>query len=221
MKRESTQLALAVAGALALTILFGLLGAFAPGIIEAVRGPAVAPSPTPGGLPVSHDAPARDFTLTDQDGRLLSLSDLRGRFALIFFGYTRCPDICPLALNEFKVVKKLLGEQAGRVAFVMVSVDGSRDTPDVMRRYVRGFDPDFIGLTGDELDVQRIGMDYGVRFARRKPDNTAATYLVDHTSHTFLIDPQGYWRMIYPFQTPPEIIAADIARMASDSTPTP
>lgn len=221
MKRESTQLALAVAGALTLTILFGLLGAFAPNIIEAVRGPGVVPSPTPGGLSVNHDAPARDFTLTDQNGRPMSLSDLRGRFTLIFFGYTRCPDICPLALGEFKVIKKLLGEQAGQAAFVMISVDGSRDTPDVMKRYVEGFDPAFIGLTGDELDVQRIGLDYGVRFAKRKPDNTAATYLVDHTSHTFLIDPQGYWRMVYPFQTPPEVIAADIARMVSEPPSAP
>ncbi len=221
MKRESTQLALAVAGALTLTVLFGLLGAFAPNLIEAVRSPGVAPSPTPGGLRVNHDAPARDFTLTDQNGRPLSLSDLRGRPALIFFGYTRCPDICPLALGEFKTVKKLLGAQAGQVAFVMISVDGSRDTPSVMKRYVEAFDPAFIGLTGDELEVQRIGLDYGVRFAKRKPDNTAATYLVDHTSHTYLIDPQGYWRVTYPFQTPPEIIAADIARMMSESTPTP
>ncbi len=221
MKRESTQLALAVAGALTLTVLFGLAGAFAPNLIEGVRSPGVAPSPTPGGLRVNHDAPARDFTLTDQNGRPLSLSDLRGKPALIFFGYTRCPDICPLALGEFKVVKRLLGAQAGQVAFVMISVDGSRDTPRVMKRYVEAFDPAFIGLTGDELEVQRIGLDYGVRFVKRKADNTAATYLVDHTSHTYLIDPQGYWRVTYPFQTPPEIIAADIARMLSQSTPAP
>lgn len=220
MKRESIQLALAVAGAVALTLLFVLLGAFAPNIIEAVRGPGVAPSPTPGGLPVNHNAPARDFTLTDQDGRPMSFSALRGRATLIFFGYTRCPDICPIALGAFKVIKRPLGEQAGQAAFVMISVDGSRDTPEVMKRYVQAFDPAFISLTGDELAVQSIGLDDGVRFAKRKPDNTAA-YLVDHTSHTFLIDPQGYWRMVYPFQTPPEVIAADIARMMSESTPAP
>ena len=221
MIRASTELALAVAGAVTLTVLFGLLGAFAPSIIEAVRGPGIVPSPTPGGLPVNHNAPARNFTLTDQDGRSMSLSALRGRATLVFFGYTRCPDICPLALGEFKVIKRLPGEQAGQAAFVMISVDGSRDTPEVLKRYVEAFDPAFIGLTGDELAVQRIGLDYGVRFAKRKSDNTAATYLIDHTSHTFLIDPRGYWRMVYPFQTPPEVIAADIARMVSEPTPAP
>ncbi|MCS7059745.1 MAG: SCO family protein [Anaerolineae bacterium] len=216
LKRDSVQLIAAVVGALALTVIFGLLGAFAPNILEAARGTEPVSSPTPGGLRVNHNTPARDFTLTDYNNRPLSLSDLRGKFVLLFFGYTHCPDICPLALGEFKAVKRILGDQAEQVAFVMISVDGSRDTPDVMRRYVQAFDPTFIGLTGDELKVQRIGMDYGVRFARRKPEGTAATYLVDHTGHTYLIDPRGYWRMTYPFQTPPAIIAADITRMMGE-----
>ena len=213
LKRESTQLVLAVVAAVVLTILVGLLAAFSPNILEAMRGPVATPSPTPGGLAINRDAPARDFTLTNQNGQPTKLSDLRGKPVLMFFGYTHCPDICPLAMGELKAVKKALGEQGDQVTYVMVSVDGTRDTPEVMKRYVETFDPMFIGLTGDELAVQSIGADYGVLFEKRKPEGTAATYLVDHTSSTYLFDAQGYWRMVFPFQTPPETIAADIRRL--------
>ncbi|PJF46605.1 MAG: hypothetical protein CUN48_12970, partial [Candidatus Thermofonsia Clade 3 bacterium] len=80
-------------------------------------------------------------------GSVTRLSDLRGKTVMLFFGYTHCPDVCPLALSEMRKVKAALGKDAERIAFVFVSVDGTRDTPEVLRRYVRIFDPDFIGLT--------------------------------------------------------------------------
>ncbi len=214
MKRDSLQLVAGVLIALALILGLSLAAAFAPAWLAGSQGPP--PTPTPGGMAVEPPKPMRDFTLTDQDGRPVKLSDLRGRAVLMFFGYTHCPDVCPLSMGDLRAVKKELGERAGEVAFVMVSVDGARDTPEVMKRYVGAFDPGFIGLTGDETAVHGIGADYGVVFERQKPQGTAATYLVAHTSYTYLLDRQGRWRVTYPFQTPTDLIARDIGRILDE-----
>lgn len=154
--------------------------------------------------------PLSDFTLTSHRGTPLRLSDLRGRPVLLFFGYTFCPDACPTTLAEFRQVKQQLGPLGGRVTFVLVSIDGSRDTPEVLARYVGAFDPDFIGLTGDEEKVRAIGREYGLYFKRQEVSGTAAPYLVDHTAAAYLIDPKGRLHRVYRFGTPPEAIAADI-----------
>lgn len=210
-KRDSVQLLASVLAAVALVVLMGLVAALAPNALEAMRGPA--PTPTVGGLVVDKDTPARDFTLTDQNGQPLKLSDLRGRAVLLFFGYTHCPDICPLSMGEFKTVKKALGDRAEDVAFVMISLDPARDTPEVLKRYVEAFDPAFIGLTGDENAVRSASADYGVQYEQQKPPGTAATYLIAHTAFSYLLDQEGRWRRTYPFQTPAEMVARDIVRI--------
>lgn len=146
-----------------------------------------------------------DFTLTDQDGRLFRLSDLRGKVALLFFGYTHCPDICPTTLAEFKRVKASLGDEAERVAFVFVSVDGARDTSERLAAYVRAFDPQFIGLTGDDAALRPIARDFGV-FYQRVNYESDANYLVDHTASTFVIDQDGRLRLVFPYGTDPAAI---------------
>jgi protein SCO1/2 len=153
-----------------------------------------------------------DFTLTGQDGQPLSLSDLRGKPTLLFFGFTHCPDICPTTLAQFRQVKRDLGERGSDVNFVFISVDGSRDTPEVVKAYVDQFDPEFVGLTGTEDKVRAIGGDYFVFFNRAQPEGTpsAAGYSVDHTTYTYLIDAEGSLRVIYPFQAPREMVVEDI-----------
>ncbi|MGQ9849318.1 MAG: SCO family protein [Aggregatilineaceae bacterium] len=146
-----------------------------------------------------------DFTLTDQDGQPFRLSDLRGKVALLFFGYTNCPDVCPTTLAEFKRIKVLLGEDVERVAFVFVSVDGARDTPERLAAYVRAFDPQFIGLTGDDATLRPIARDFGV-FYQRVNYESDVNYLVDHTASTFVVDQQGRLRLVFPYGTDPAAI---------------
>lgn len=146
-----------------------------------------------------------DFTLTDQDGQPFRLSDLRGKVALLFFGYTNCPDVCPTTLAELKRVKALLGEDVERVAFVFVSVDGARDTPERLAAYVRAFDPQFIGLTGDDAALRPISRDFGV-FYQRVNYESDVNYLVDHTASTFVVDQQGRLRLVFPYGTDPAAI---------------
>jgi protein SCO1/2 len=214
MKKDGLVLFGAVVGSIVAIVIIGLGLSIAPNLLA----PPVL-TPTPGGLMIENAHTARDFELTNQLGKPTRLSDFRGKVVLLFFGYTHCPDVCPLSLSEFKKVKAKLAEAspalADKVAFVMVSVDGERDTPEVMRNYVSTFDASFIGLTGASDHVAAIGLDYGVKFEKQKPAGTQASYLIAHTSFTYLIDPQGSWRVAYPFQTPTDMVAGDVARFAT------
>jgi protein SCO1/2 len=187
-------------------------------LFESRRGDADGPRST---LPIgpasasgqgSTIAPPRtlaDFTLTSQTGAPLALHDLRGKAILLFFGYTRCPDVCPTTLGEFKGTKKLLGAAADNVAFVFVSVDPDQDTTEVLARYVGAFDPAFIGLRGDPATLKKIGPDYDL-FYRKVPVSGSTTYTVDHTSTAYLIDRQGRLRVIFPYGTPAAALATDV-----------
>jgi len=175
-------------------------------------GGEAQPTSTP--LPGTVLDPPRDvadFTLTAHTGEPMKLSDLRGKSVLIFFGYTHCPDVCPLTLAEFKKVKTELGSSAGQVAFVFISVDGERDTPERLTQYVTAFDPDFIGLTGDDSTLRTISRDFGVFFQRQNSNDT--NYLVDHTASSFVVDPDGRLHIVYPFDTDPAIIAQGIRKL--------
>jgi len=171
-------------------------------------------------IPHGGIAPPRqmpEFTLTDQNGKPARLSDLRGRAVLLFFGYTHCPDICPLTMAQMKTVKTTLGNDASRVAFVMVSVDGTRDTPEVMKHFVTTFDPEFIGLTGGEASVQQIAKDYYAEFSRLESQETHGdSIMIGHTGYLYLLDRQSRWRFIYMSQTPTEAIVADIKQILSE-----
>jgi protein SCO1 len=154
-----------------------------------------------------------DFTLTNQNNEPTSLSDFKGRMALMLFGYTHCPDVCPLTLLEYKKIKTALGDKADQMAFVFISIDGARDTPAVMADYLSRFDSDFVGLTGDEATLTRIGKDYDLYFAKRA-DSSGSTdnYQMDHTSNTFLVDKTGQLVALYTYGTPTALIADDISK---------
>jgi protein SCO1/2 len=157
-----------------------------------------------------------NFTLTSQTGAPLHLSDLRGRPVLLFFGYTHCPDVCPTTLAEWKRVKATLGDAAKQVGFVFISVDSQRDQPAVLKKFLAGFDPSFIGLTGDPATIQAIGKDYGLYF-KSHADEGSAEYLVDHSAVSYLIDQEGRLRMIYSADVPENTISADIKKMLRSS----
>jgi protein SCO1/2 len=150
------------------------------------------------------------FTLTDQNGKAVRFDDLKGKLTLLTFGFTHCPDVCPVTLANFKSIKADLADEAGQVNFVFVSVDGARDTPEVMNKYLALFDPAFIGLTGDEATLQKIVKDYGAVFYKDEKTANAANYTVTHTSSSFLVDRSGQLRRKYAYGIKPETVAADI-----------
>lgn len=144
----------------------------------------------------------QDFEMPSSTGENLHLTDLRGSWLVIFFGYLHCPDFCPLTLVEYERVKRFLGNDAEQVKFVYISVDGARDTPDAMRRYLSNFDDEFIGLTGDDQTLTRIQPDYGFYYLRRLEGGNQAVYTVDHSTKTYIVDPTGYLVATIDYGTP-------------------
>lgn len=149
-----------------------------------------------------------DFTLPASNGEDVSLSDLRGEWVLMFFGYTHCPDFCPLTLSEYRQIMDMLGADASRVQVVFVSVDSARDTPVALARYLERFNPDFLGLSGDDETLARIQPEFGFYYERH--EEQGEHYLVDHSTRSYLIDPDGRLRISYSYGTEREVIAESI-----------
>jgi len=136
----------------------------------------------------------KDFALTDHTGKARTLADFRGKAVVMFFGYTRCPDVCPTTLAELKAVKDQLGEDGKRLQVLFVTVDPERDTQGLLATYVPAFDPSFLGLYGDSAATARVAKDFRV-FYQKSPGKTADGYTVDHTAGSYVFDPQGRLRL--------------------------
>jgi protein SCO1/2 len=199
-------------------------------IFQANSSPATINAAKPEGAALVEPAHLlQDFTLTSHTGDPISLSDLRGQIVLMFFGYTHCPDVCPTTLADYRRIKQTLGENANEVAFVFISVDGRRDTPDVLAKYLGQFDTDFIGMTGDETTLRQMGAEFGLLFQQEtinvghehkegythQHGNELDTehYFVQHTSPSFLVDRDGYLRLVYFYGTKPDAIAEGIRQI--------
>lgn len=164
------------------------------------------------GLYLDSPTQATDFTLTSQTGEPVSLSDLRGKLVLLYFGYTFCPDVCPTTLSTLNQALELMGKKADDVQVVMVSVDPERDTPEVLANYLSNFNPSFMGLTGTHDQIASAATGLGVFF--EKHEGSAATgYLVDHTASVMALDQQGRLRLVIPFETSAEDIASDLTQL--------
>ncbi len=201
----------ALAALLVWAVLAGLLAACGSG----ESSPAATATPLPGTV-LNPPKPLGEVALTAHTGQPFKLSDLRGQVVLIYFGYTNCPDVCPMTLASYKRAKALLGDDAERLAVLFISVDGARDTPERLAQYVPAFDPTFIGATGDEVTIRTIARDFGVFFQRVNYENET-NYLVDHTASTFVVGPQGDLNIIYPYGVDPQVIADGVRALLKDS----
>lgn len=134
------------------------------------------------------------FTLTDQDGRTRRSSEFAGRYMLIYFGYATCPDVCPTTLVLMADALAKVDPKGTRVVPIFITIDPERDTPKVLKAYVRSFGPSFVGLTGNLKTITRVARDYRVYFRKQKLDGG---YGLDHSSVIYLMGPDGkfiaYW----------------------------
>lgn len=184
----------------------GLLLAFLLGLFAAAGARAEGSPP----LETLFGGP---FSLTDHNGEPRSDRDFRGRYMLVYFGYTYCPSICPANLHHMAMALKALGNRADRVVPVFITVDPARDTARVLKDYVEYFDPRFVGLTGTEAEVAAVARAYRVHRRKIVPAGMAPEdYLVDHGSTTYLLGPHGRFRTLFPHDTPGEVMAARIVR---------
>ena len=153
------------------------------------------------------------FALTNASGSSTSLGDLRGRYTLLTFGFTHCPDICPLTLSDFERIRNQLGGAEAELHFVFISVDGKRDTPAALSQYFAFRKLDFIiALTGPEADVRAFGAPFGLAFALSE-ETVPGGYNVNHTTGAFLLDREGRWIRRYHFGASAASIAADLRQL--------
>ncbi|HEY4038133.1 MAG TPA: SCO family protein [Burkholderiaceae bacterium] len=155
---------------------------------------------------------ARDFTLADAGGARRTLADYRGKVVVLFFGYTHCPDVCPTTLAELARTRKLLGADASRVQVLFVTLDPERDTPQLIGRYAMAFDPTFVGLTGTGPQIAGVAREFKV-FFQKVAGSTPDSYTLDHTSGSFVFDPQGHVRLYVRDGAPADQIASDLKRL--------
>ena len=171
---------------------------------------AAREAPSPAAFPVAFGGP---FSLVDHEGRPRSDADFCGRFLLITFGYTTCPDICPTNLQIMADALELLGAQSGQVQPLFVTVDPARDTAERLGDYVSHFHPRLIGLTGSEAQVGAAARAYRVHRSKLVlADAAPEDYLVNHSPITFLMGPDGAFVTLFPHDTDAEVMARAIAK---------
>jgi protein SCO1/2 len=146
----------------------------------------------------------KSLELVDHAGKPRRLEDFRGKAVVVFFGFTHCPDVCPTTLAEVSASLKKLGPDAERVQVLFVTVDPERDSAEALGRYVTAFDSRFIGLRGDVEATKRVAKEFKIYFEKRK---TGDSYAVDHSSQSYVIDPQGRLRLLVR----PDRLAEDLA----------
>lgn len=145
----------------------------------------------------------------DQYGEPFSFEQLRGKVVFVYFGYTHCPDACPATLDEFMEVKDNLGDKADDVAFVMVTVDPERDSPERMAEYLEFWDPEFYGVSMPQEETRSVTRKWSVSYSYQDK-NSSGGYLVDHEVSSFVIDKDGNKRLTYP-------LGADTDTMTDDA----
>jgi protein SCO1/2 len=160
------------------------------------------------GVDVTGSSIGSSFRLGDAQGHQRSLADYRGKVVVVAFGYTHCPDVCPMTLANLANARRKLGKQGDEVQVLFVSVDPKRDTPDLLARYVTAFDPTFVGLGGSAADVQRTVKDFRLYVEERPTGN--GDYSVDHSAQIFAYDRKGNLRLVIPQTAAPEAIASDL-----------
>lgn len=158
---------------------------------------------------------AMDFELQRTDGASYRLSQQRGKVVLIYTGFTNCMDFCPGTLAKFRQIAENLGEDASQVEFVFVTVDPDRDAPGVIADYLKGFSPDFIGLTGTLEQLEKVWVGYGAGRVLEQPD-AAGNYEVSHSTRVWVIDKDGFLRITFPFEMTASDMTHDVQLLLAE-----
>jgi protein SCO1/2 len=182
-------------GLLVVVLVATFIYVYAQGQFPAFHGSVITP-------PI----PLADFSLTDQNNQTVHLSDFRGKYVLLFFGFTNCPDECPLTMGYLKQMVDQLGTLANGVQVVLITSDPARDTPEVLGAYLEHFNPSFIGLTSTLANLQPVWKEFGVSVLEGGET---------HSAYVYLIDNQGNLIATYPALQNAKDITADMKAILS------
>ena len=142
------------------------------------------------------------FTLVDQTGKTVTDQDFRGRYMLVFFGFTHCPDICPAELQVMSASLDALGPKADGVVPIFITLDPERDTQAAMAAYVKNFGPRFVGLTGSSEQIAAAAKAYRVAYSKFQQDKTSSDYTIDHSTLVYLMGKDGEYITHFAYGTP-------------------
>jgi protein SCO1/2 len=186
-----------------------LIGAIAGAVVLLVANPQ-------GGQPVQSSGAALiggPFSLVGADGKPVTDRDFRGRYMLIFFGFTHCPDICPAELQVIAQALEQLGDKAKNVVPIFITLDPERDTPEAMGNYLKSFGPNFVGLTGSPEAIAAAAKAYRVSYAKVEDKESAADYGVDHSALVYLMDPKGRYVTHFSYGLSAEQMAEKLGKL--------
>ena len=164
---------------------------------------------------VSGIAYGKDIGIADTRGQIRRVDDFKGQITLVFFGFTRCPDVCPSTLMRLRQVRDALGPDAEKLQVLLVSVDPERDTPDRLEAYVKNFDPSFIGLRPEPAELEKVIKAFHA-IAVKVPTADGKDYTVDHSATLYVYDRRNQLRLIAQPDIAIEAFAADLRRLAQE-----
>lgn len=158
-----------------------------------------------------------DFQLSYPDGKPAALRDFRGKYVLLFFGFTQCPDVCPTALARAVEIKRLLGADGSKLQVVFVTIDPERDTGPLLTEYMRAFDPTFVAARGTAAQTVKTAKDFKIMY-RKVP--SGASYSMDHTAITYVLDPEGRVRLGLRHEQTAQQCVDDLRQLMQPKKPT-
>lgn len=155
---------------------------------------------------------AKGFALTDHSGKPRTLADYKGKVAIVFFGYTQCPDVCPTTMAEMAGVMQKLGPQADQVQVLFITLDPERDTPQLLASYVPAFDKRFVGLYGTPEQTAKTAKDFKV-FYSKVPGKEPGSYTIDHMAGSYVFDKDGRLRLFIRHGVAADSIVHDVRQL--------
>lgn len=179
----------------------------------------VACSPKPlnfNGVDITGSDSGRSLVWLDDNGHPQQLKDLKGRVALVFFGYSQCPDVCPTSLSELKEIKDSLGQEGKKIQVIFISVDPERDTPQVLKAYVSNFSQDIISISPEPEQLKAWAKEFNIYYERVNGP-TPSSYTMEHTAGYYIYDTQARLRLFSRYGTPKEALSADIQTLLKDA----
>lgn len=183
-------------------------------IVWLLRPSGGGPSVNPDSYFLPDPIPLPAFQLLSHGGNVVRSTDFGDRILAVFFGYTSCPDVCPLTLSHLSRVMAKLGEKGDNLQVLFITVDPQRDTPERMRQYLGAFHPSFLGLTGTEAEIRSVADAFGADFMR---NGEGDSYTMDHTARTFILTPSGTMPLSFPLSATPDEMARDLSRLMKET----
>ena len=153
------------------------------------------------------------FSLIDQTGKRITEKDFAGRYMLVMFGFTFCPDVCPSGLQVMSAALDKLGRKSDRLTPIFISLDPERDTPEQLKTYVASFHPRLVGLTGTTADIDAAAKAYRVYYKKVRDEKSSATYTIDHTALIYLMGPDGSYVAHFTHTTGVDTLAERLGKL--------